>query len=92
MLFIVCDVKVVDLLLKNGADPDVQENELSWGALHKAVFHGNIKIVKRLIEAGADVNLLTSDHDTPLHMAAWKNHADVAKSLSFFNLYFKFHI
>ena len=69
----------VNVLLQNGASPDIQENELRWGALHKAAFHGNAEIVSALIKAKADVNLLTSDGDTPLHMAAWKNHPKIAK-------------
>jgi len=82
-LYIAVDEQMVDavkVLLKNGASPDLQENELNWGALHKAVFHGNVEIVSSLIDSGADVNLLTSDGDTPLHMAAWKNHAKIARS------------
>ena len=81
-LYIAADEQMVDavnVLLQNGASPDIQENELNWGALHKAVFHGNVDIVSSLIKSGADVNLLTSDGDTPLHMAAWKNHAKIAK-------------
>lgn len=81
-LYIAADEQMTDavnVLLQNGASPDIQENELRWGALHKAAFHGNAEIVSALIRAKADINLLTSDGDTPLHMAAWKNHPKIAK-------------
>eukprot|EP00210_Caulerpa_lentillifera_P009126 g8700.t1 len=73
--------EAVNMLLDRGADPNLQEKELKWTALHKAAFHGNIAIVASLIKAKANVDLLTSDGDTPLHIAAWKGHAQVAKLL-----------
>eukprot|EP00210_Caulerpa_lentillifera_P009480 g9040.t1 len=71
----------VDILLARGANPNLQETELKWAALHKAAFHGNAAIVELLLKANAEVDLLTSDGDTPLHVAAWKGHAHIAKLL-----------
>lgn len=70
---------MVDILLSRRANPDLQEGELKWAALHKAAFHGNAAIVTSLLKAKADVDLTTNDGDTPLHVAAWKGHAHVAK-------------
>lgn len=70
---------MAEKLLDRGANPNLQEKELKWAALHKAAFHGNVALVTSLLEAKANVDLITSDGDTPLHIAAWKGHAHVAK-------------
>ena len=56
---------LIDYLLDNGADPNTLDLE-GGSALHYAVLRGDPKIVERLIKAGANVNQVDSDSDTPL--------------------------
>ncbi|XP_064597658.1 putative ankyrin repeat protein RF_0381 [Liolophura sinensis] len=54
-----------------------------WGAmpLHVAAKQGNLNIVKLLIDAGADVNMLDRSKSSPLTVACGKGNLDVAKYL-----------
>lgn len=52
-----------------------------WTALHHAAYHGDIKSVDQLIEAGANFNAFSNQFKTPLHFAAMNNHDSVVASL-----------
>lgn len=78
-------VEVVDMLLRAGVDPD-HVNNLGWTGLLEAVILGDggarhQAIVKRLIEAGADVNLADGKGVTPLRHARERGQAEVARLL-----------
>ncbi|TVQ91230.1 MAG: ankyrin repeat domain-containing protein [Chromatiaceae bacterium] len=63
------DREGIALLLAN----DVGVNVLGpdgRAALHVAVAHGYVRLARRLLVAGADVNLPTGDGVTPAHLAA----------------------
>ncbi|MCH2593568.1 MAG: ankyrin repeat domain-containing protein [Pedosphaera sp.] len=49
--------------------------------IHKAAFDGNIKAVKRHLNAGVDANAQTRSENTPLHAAAYQGHSDVVELL-----------
>ena len=49
--------------------------------IHKAAFDGNIKAVKRHLDAGVDANAQTRSENTPLHAAAYQGHSDVVELL-----------
>jgi len=49
--------------------------------IHKAAFDGNIKTVKRHLDAGVDANAQTRSANTPLHAAAYQGHSDVVELL-----------
>ena len=49
--------------------------------LHEAAEKGDIKAVKALLAAGAEINAKNSDGETPLHCAAWSGQAELAKIL-----------
>ena len=49
--------------------------------IHKAAFDGNIKAVKRQLNAGVDANAQTRSENTPLHAAAYQGHSDVVELL-----------
>lgn len=49
--------------------------------LHGAAKHGELEIVKLLIEKGASVNVENKLFQTPLFFAAQHNHIDVVKLL-----------
>ncbi|KAF3005617.1 hypothetical protein E8E13_002525 [Curvularia kusanoi] len=50
-------------------------------ALHWAAYHGNVEIVRLLLEAGADIEAETEDNGTALHIAAHEDHEDVVRLL-----------
>ena len=56
--------KIVEALLKHGADPNLYAKDLP--PLHLAVFFRNPKIVKLLIKYGANVNFKYNNDVTPL--------------------------
>ena len=68
---------------------DVNEkNERGLTPLHLASAHGHVEVVKRLIQAGGEVNQKcksgwTQDEDgsTPLHEASRNGHVDVITAL-----------
>lgn len=70
---------IVKLLLDNGADP----RQLAKGqtALHVAAEKGCLQCVVHLVEAGADVNALTSNGSPPIHFAKLGGHEDVVAYL-----------
>ncbi|KNB43698.1 hypothetical protein JH06_4981 [Blastocystis sp. subtype 4] len=68
------DVKVVNKLLKLGADP-MMKDEDGWNCLHWAAYHSNVGAVEVMMENGASsavMNLLiekNKDNLTPLELA-----------------------
>lgn len=49
--------------------------------LHHAAFQGDVKLVKRLIGDGADINGQDRDGQTPLHIAVKRKHIEVVNYL-----------
>ena len=49
--------------------------------LHVAVERGNLAEVKLLLDAGADVNAMDNDGETPLHIASYKGYIEITKLL-----------
>ena len=77
---------IVQLLLNVGADVNGGGGEDA--PLHQAAVSGNIEAIEQLIEAGADVNRVSTEADanigagsTPLHWAAAENHSNCLKTL-----------
>lgn len=73
---------VVDLLLKNGAQPDI--NTPSWHdqpPLVAAAGAGRVAVVRMLIDHGAKLEAPDLDKLTPLMHAAYNGHHDVVKLL-----------
>lgn len=68
--------KNVEVLLVNGADVKVQDNE-QHTPLHYTVLNredeSSISIIKRLLANGADINATDKDGDTLLHLAIQRN-------------------
>lgn len=69
---------IVRSLLAKGADPDFpSQNGYNVYPIHAALGAGNNNIVKMLIEAGAEVNVVQSSRITPLHLAAQQGNIDI---------------
>ncbi|XP_064614695.1 uncharacterized protein LOC135478470 [Liolophura sinensis] len=67
---------IVDYLLKQGFDPNVQENA-GWTPLYVSVLCGYTQIVRLLLLAGADPNISTIYGSTPMYAAALCEHWDL---------------
>jgi ankyrin repeat protein len=68
------------LLIAAGEDP----NSCDWGysALYEAAKEGQIDIVKNLVEAGADINLIPEGYwTTPIYEAVQNGHLEVVRYL-----------
>ncbi|SBT45450.1 ankyrin, putative [Plasmodium ovale wallikeri] len=57
--------KIVDLILKKGADPNYFDVRLQLFPIHAASIIGNIKIFKRLVKKGANVFMKTTCNNLP---------------------------
>ncbi|OZI77906.1 ankyrin repeat domain-containing protein [Bordetella genomosp. 12] len=78
-------VETVDMLLRAGVDPD-HVNRLGWTGLLEAILLSDggprhQAIVRRLIEAGADVNLADGEGVTPLAHARQRGQKDTERLL-----------
>jgi hypothetical protein len=72
----------VRLLLEHGADARAK-TDAGLTALHRAAFHGDARLVKLLLDAGAPVNVADDRAFTPLMMAvnSWRKNPDVVRML-----------
>ena len=76
-----CERNVIDkMLIGEGRGAEVADEEVGT-ALGGAARYGHTKIVKALIEAGADVNAVNGCGETALHWAAYGGHTEVARVL-----------
>ena len=60
--------EIIDLLVKCGANVNAQDAE-GFTPLHMAAIHGNLKIVKKLVDLEADVNIITTDGKNAAELA-----------------------
>jgi ankyrin repeat protein len=74
-------LEIVETLLKAGANVNSNENENSATSVCIASTINYPKIVKRLIEAGADIHIPQDDGKDPLICSAICGHADVVTLL-----------
>ena len=84
-------VEIVGLLLAAGADPNAAMNHRRSGPLHYAAdgfitgpawdAKRQVSTIRRLLDAGADINAPDKNGATPLHRAVRTRCADAVKSL-----------
>ena len=72
--------RIVDMLLQNGADPNVREQG-GYTPLHAAAQNGDMATIRTLIYAGADLALKGNNGQTPLDLALEAGHREAAKLL-----------
>jgi ankyrin repeat protein len=76
------DVAKVEALIGSDKDRLNMSTRLFGTWLHVAASLGQLEIVKRLVDMGADVNAVGGlEGSTPLHLAAAAGHLDIAKYL-----------
>ncbi|CAH1241011.1 DAPK1 [Branchiostoma lanceolatum] len=72
--------KVVELLIKNGAELNVT-NKAGNTALHRACINEHVKVVKLLLKNGADLNMTSKYGYTALLIACERGHGKIAELL-----------
>ncbi len=72
--------KIVDLLLKHHADPNVREQG-GYTPLHAAAQNGDLETIRVLIYGGADLTLQSDDGKLALDLALEGGHTEAAKLL-----------
>ena len=79
-------LEIVQILLAAGAsvstvDKDSGESDHAHQPLHHAVLGQNMAVVEAILAAGADINALTTDGNTPLNKAIYKGNLSLMKLL-----------
>tara|TARA_Y100001970_G_scaffold36092_1_gene44617 strand:+ start:359 stop:1027 length:669 start_codon:yes stop_codon:yes gene_type:complete len=77
-------VGVVKYLLNLGVDTEIKYGEVVYDvgtALHYAAYEGHTEIVKLLLDAGADKDVMVFLAQTPLHWALMEGHTEIVKLL-----------
>ncbi len=74
-------VVVATLIMMRGADLDAQDVR-GYTALHYAVESTSLKMLRQLVECGANVNIRNGDGNTPLHLIVSANNCEMFKELS----------
>jgi uncharacterized protein len=72
--------RIVGLLLKHKADPNVREQG-GYTPLHAAAQNGDREMIRTLLYGGADLTLQSNDGKLPLDLALAAGHSDAAKLL-----------
>jgi ankyrin repeat protein len=72
--------KIVELLLKYKADPNIREQG-GYTPLHAAAQNGDRETILALLYGGADLTLKSDDGKVPLDLALEAGHTDAAKLL-----------
>lgn len=72
--------KIVDLLLKQGADPNIREQG-GYTPLHAAAQNGDLETIRTLLYGGADLVLTSDDGKIPYDLALEAGHGAAARLL-----------
>jgi uncharacterized protein len=72
--------KIVSMLLKNGADPNIRKQG-GFTPIHAAAQNGDKEMIRILLYGGADLASRSDDGKTPLDLALESGHTEAAKLL-----------
>jgi ankyrin repeat protein len=72
---------IVGLLLEYGADINARNWRDGMQAIHCACYHGANELVRRLVQAGAEINSQTAGGMTPLDVASVRGHHSTVQLL-----------
>jgi ankyrin repeat protein len=72
--------RIVELLLKHGADPNIREQG-GYTSLHAAAENGDEDMIRTLLYGGADLTVRSDDGKTPLDLALEAGHTEAAQLL-----------
>ncbi|XP_073236991.1 uncharacterized protein [Porites lutea] len=72
--------EIIDLLVKSGVNVNAQDAE-GFTPLHMAAIHGNLKIVKTLVDLDADVNIVTTDGKNAAELAHLNEELEIEEYL-----------
>ena len=72
--------EIIDLLVKSGANVNARDAE-GFTPLHMAAIHGNLKIVKKLVDLEADVNIVTTDGKNAAELAHLNEELEIEEYL-----------
>lgn len=75
------DVECFNLLLQSGADINAKSVQYQNTVLHHALSYGNTRLIKLLIEHGADIEARNKRGQTPLHQAVEEEDIDLVEVL-----------
>lgn len=75
------DISAVDAMFRSGSLLISKQSLNGMTALHAAAFRRNLKMVKRLVEHGADVNILNNQAEPPLYFADADTSGETSKYL-----------
>lgn len=79
------DLPTVRAYIASGADPNAMPLDGSTTPLHNAARNDNLEMIQELIQAGADVNLTTTDSNNlnlaTLHEAAYAGNVEIIRTL-----------
>ncbi len=76
-----CNFAAVQSFIEKDINNINYRNEDEDTALHLAAVHGRVKVVKLLLERGAEVNAKQKSELTALHLASLNGHTEVVKLL-----------
>ena len=72
--------EIIDLLVQSGANVNAQDAE-GFTPLHMAAIHGNLKIVKKLVDLDADVNIVATDGKNATELAHLNEELEIKEYL-----------
>lgn len=76
-----CDLKILQLLLSEGADINATSSEYLNTSLHIAAISGELKIAQFLLDSGADIDAANYKGLTPLCLASFHCQSDMVELL-----------